>query len=168
MFTHVFLKSLNDQFGCLEVGDKPKKTPSVNVVGRGVIAAFDSFDLKAFQHFLGDLQKRRTMAQLALERERARSLQPKKPAEDSDGEAEEEAEEPPEEEEPEESAEEGEEDLDIETNTRRIAQASHPAEGLLCRLLADFESASELSRSERVFGVSAGGGRPRRLRLLIH
>lgn len=143
VFTHNLLYQLNEKTKCLENPDVRSKIPSVTLVGQEAIANFDSFDFKAFQKFLNELQKRRTLAQMAIERERLSTLRQKKSDENSESDQE-----MMDNDEPEEAEEDEEEnDNEAETNTQRMCHTVHHHEQLLCCLLADYESTSMLIRS---------------------
>lgn len=165
VFTHLFLKSLNEETGCLENKEDRRSTlPRLSIVGQDLIDTINFFDIRSLLRFLNDLQRRKTAAEAALKREQARAENPHDESEGSQ-----EAEESGQEEaEAEESEPEDDEEQEVEPNIARVARCFHPDSALLCKLLADYESVSELTRTRGVFGVPQTNRRPRRLRLLLY
>jgi hypothetical protein len=144
LFTHLFLRSVNEEWGCLENREDLNETQSrLTIVGKELIDTINFFELKAFLRFLNDLQKRRAAAGLALRKEKSKADDPHEDSEGSqeaqgsgDEELEEEASDP-----------EEDEEQEVEPNIARVACNSHPDSALVCKLLADYESVSDLTRT---------------------
>lgn len=159
VFTHSFLKTLNDTHHCFTANyGHSQIAKAITLVGQPLIDSINFFDVKSFQRFLNDINKRK-LAEKAAEAKAARALSNENNHSDEEGEGEE-AQNEEEADEPEDEEENEDDDQETEANCAKMAGNTFHDTPFLCKLLADFESESRLTRIRGVHGAAQKSGGP--------